>query len=161
MLRLENLLHIILNTPPRSLPPKRPARPLRLAPRIQSPTNRLEPSLLKRLLLAQRLLLQLPLHIPQLHRFLANKSGKLAPDVLAALGERVASGAPELGVGAARPRDGGFDEQHVGVGEVGDVDVVPARFARADDRDVLAGEDQFGQLVDLAAALVDWTTAVA
>jgi len=81
--------------------------------------------------------------------------------VLAALGERVAFGAPELRVGGSLARDGGFDQQDVGVREVGDVDVVPARFARADDGDVGAGEDQFGELVDLAAALVDWAAAVA
>ena len=80
--------------------------------------------------------------------------------MLAALGESVALGAPELGVGGSLARDGGFDQQDVGVREVGDVDVVPASFAGADDGDVGAGEDQFGELVDLAAALVDWTTAV-
>lgn len=41
------------------------------------------------------------------------------------------------------------------------MDVVPAGFAWADDGDVLAGEDQFGEFVDLAAAGVDGTTAVA
>jgi hypothetical protein len=41
------------------------------------------------------------------------------------------------------------------------VDVVPAGFAWADDGDILAGEDQFGELIDLAAAGVDGTTTVA
>ena len=81
--------------------------------------------------------------------------------MLAALRERVAFGAPELGVGAAGSGNGGFDEQDVGVGEVGDVDVVPAGFAWADDGDVLAGEDQFGEFVDLAAAGVEGAAAVA
>lgn len=80
--------------------------------------------------------------------------------MLAALGESVAFGAPEFGVGGAFAGHGGFDEQDVGVREVGDMDVVPASFARADDGDVLAREDQFGELVDLAAASVDWATAI-
>ena len=75
--------------------------------------------------------------------------------MLATLGERVPFGAPELGIAASLAGYGGFDEQDVGVGEVGDVDVVPAGFAWADDGDVLAGEDQFGELVDLAAAGVE------
>jgi hypothetical protein len=79
--------------------------------------------------------------------------------VLAALGQGVALGAPELGVGVAR--DGGFDEQHVDVGQVGDVDVVPAGLAGADDGDVLAGEDELGELVDLAASGVDGAASVA
>jgi hypothetical protein len=41
------------------------------------------------------------------------------------------------------------------------VDVVPASFAWADDGDVLAGEDQFGEFVDLAAAGVEGAAAVA
>jgi hypothetical protein len=56
--------------------------------------------------------------------------------VLAALGESVAFGAPELSVGVACYC--GFDEQNVDVSQVGDVDVVPAGFAGADDGDVLA-----------------------
>jgi hypothetical protein len=160
MLRLENLLHLILNRAPRRFPPKRLARPLSLTTRVQSPTNSFKSSLLERLLLLQRLLLGI-LQIPQLHSFLAHKSRKISPDVLATLCERVAFGAPELGVGAAGAGYGGFDEQDVGVGEVSDVDVVPARLARADDGDVLASEDQFGELVDLAAALVNWAASVA
>ena len=77
--------------------------------------------------------------------------------MLAALSECVAFGAPELGVGVFG--NGGFDEQDVNVGEVGDVDVVPASFAWADDGDILAGKDEFGELVDLAAALVDGAAA--
>jgi len=79
--------------------------------------------------------------------------------VLAALGECVAFGAPELGVGVFG--DSGFDEQDVNVGEVGDVNVVPAGFAWADDGDVLTGQDEFGELVDLAASCVDGAAAVA
>ena len=41
------------------------------------------------------------------------------------------------------------------------MDVVPAGFAWADDGDVLAGEDEFGELVDLAATRVDGTAAIA
>jgi hypothetical protein len=61
--------------------------------------------------------------------------------VLATLGECVAFGAPELGVVGTISGYGGFDEQDVSVGEIGDVDVVPARFARADDGDILAGQN--------------------
>jgi hypothetical protein len=78
--------------------------------------------------------------------------------VLATLGQSVALGAPELGVGVACHR--GFDEQHVDVGQVGDVDVVPAGLAGADDGDVLAGQDELGELVDLAAASVDGASSV-
>ena len=81
--------------------------------------------------------------------------------MLAALGERVAFGASELGVGGAVSGHGGFNEQDVSVGEIGDVDVVPAGFAGADDGNVVASEDQFREFVDLAAALVDWAAAVA
>lgn len=78
--------------------------------------------------------------------------------MLAALGQSVAFGAPELGVGVACYC--GFDEQHVDVRQVGDVDVVPAGLSGADDGDVLARQDEFGELVDLAAACVDWASSV-
>lgn len=79
--------------------------------------------------------------------------------MLATLGQSVAFGAPELGVGVTCYC--GFDEQDIDFGEVSDVDGVPARFAGADDGGVLACEDEFGELVDLAAALVDGASAVA
>jgi hypothetical protein len=119
---------------PSRLPPKHLVSPLTLTTRVQPPANSLETRLLKRRILRQRLLLRL-LQVPQLHSFLANSPREIAPDVLATLGESVAFGAPELGVGGFR--NGGFDEQHVDVGQVGDVDVVPAGFAGADDGDVL------------------------
>jgi hypothetical protein len=157
VLRLQNLRHLLLNRAPRRLPPKNLARPLRLTPRVQPPANSLKPSLVKSSVLLQSLLLRV-LQVTELDSLLADFPREIAPDVLAALGQSVALGAPELGVGVAC--DGGFDEQHVDVGQVGDVDVVPAGLAGPDDGDVLAGEDELGELVDLAAAGVDGAAAV-
>ena len=78
--------------------------------------------------------------------------------MLAALGQDVALGTPELGVGVAC--HSGFDEQNVDIGQVGDVNVVPTGFAGADDRDVLSREDELCQLVDLATSLVDGAPSV-
>lgn len=158
MLRFENLGHFLFNRAPRRLPPKDLIRPLSLTTRVQSPADSLETSLIKSSILLQSLLLRV-LQVAEIDGLLTNFSRQIAPDVLAALGENVALGAPELGVGVAC--HGGFDQQDVGVGQVRDVDAVPAGFARADDGDVLSGQDQLGQLVDLATSLVDGASSVA
>jgi hypothetical protein len=135
VLLLENLRHFLLNRRPRRLPPKNLARSLTLTPRVPSPANSLKAGLLNRRVLLKRLLLGI-LQIPELNGLLADSSGKVAPDVLAAVGENVAFGTPELCVGVSC--DCCFDEKDEEIGQVIHVDVVPAGFAGADDGDVLA-----------------------
>jgi hypothetical protein len=100
VLCLENLRHFILNRPPRWLPSKHLTRPLRLTTRVQTPTNSLKARLIQRSFLRKSLLLR-RLQVPKLHRFLPDSARKVAPNVLATLGESVAFGAPELSVGVA------------------------------------------------------------
>jgi len=62
--------------------------------------------------------------------------------MLAVLDEVVALFIPELGVGFLV--DSGFGQEDKELREIGYVNVVPARFALADDGNILGGEDEVG-----------------
>lgn len=72
--------------------------------------------------------------------------------------ENVSPWAPDVVVGGISSH-GPVDQQLEDVGKIGDVDVVPSRFALADDRDDLSLEDQTGQLVQLSSSLTTRATA--
>lgn len=158
MLSLENLRNLRLDITPSRLPSKDLVGSLRLTTGVQTPTHSLKAGLINRCVLAQSLLLRL-LQVTQSNGLSTDLPGNIAPDVLATLGQNVAFGAPEFGVGVAC--HGGFDEQDVDVRQIGNVDVVPASLAGPDDGDVLFGEDELGEFVDLAASAGDGTSSVA
>lgn len=141
MLGLENLRNLRLDTTPSRLPSKNLIGSLRLTTGVQAPAHSFKAGLIDSRILAQCLLLRL-LQVAQSNGLRTDLPGNIAPDVLTTLGQNVAFGAPEFGVGVAC--HGGFDELDVDVRQVGDVDVVPASLAGPDDGDVLFGENELG-----------------
>lgn len=158
MLFLQNAWYTVLDGRVGRFPAQQLVCPFGLSSRIQSPADRLEPSLVKCCFLAECLLFRVR-DVPQLFRLLTNRFGQIAPDMLSIFSQEISFCAPEFFVEVLVHSC--FGEQEVCFSEIFDVDVVPSGFAFSNDWYILGGQDEFGEFVDLSSSRRTWSSTLA